>query len=323
MRSAIPNYSKRVASLQAALTKVFEGKSRRKKKAAAAVSVLHLWGPEEQAAFEDLQAAIMDSMKLAFPDPDIRICFLTDASDRFYAGLVIKIEKEQLDLPMEEQDHRPLALLSGEFKGAQLRWTVPEKEGFAIVYTVNKVDYLLLSHDEFSILSDHLNLTYIYNPLSVDPTLTRHVVHKLQRWALNMSVFSYRMELVMGELNYWTGLMTRCEVEWVAGSENKAHGKMASLFVQAYISLPDYDTVVFPSKKEFLLVQQSAVNEYERCQQSKAAARQEVPPQQVDAGGMRMMKMHYRFPSVKSSCSNACAWRHTAAPQSTERTKRR
>jgi hypothetical protein len=64
---------------------------------------------------------------------------------------------------------------------------------------------------------------------------------------------------------------------------------MASLFAQPYISPPDYDTVVFPLKKKILLVQQSAVNEYERCQQSNATARQEVPPQQVDAGGMRMM----------------------------------
>jgi hypothetical protein len=47
--------------------------------------------------------------------------------------------------------------------------------------------------------------------------------------------------------------------------------------------------VEFPSKKEILLVQQSAVDEYERCQQSHAMARQEVPLQQVDAGGMRMM----------------------------------
>jgi hypothetical protein len=62
MRSAIPNYSKRVAPLQAALAKLFEGKSRRRKKDAAAMSLLHLWGPEQQAAFKDLQAAIMESM---------------------------------------------------------------------------------------------------------------------------------------------------------------------------------------------------------------------------------------------------------------------
>jgi RNase H-like domain found in reverse transcriptase len=91
----------------------------------------------------------MESISLAFPDPDKRICVLTDSSDLFYAGLVTQIDEEQLDVPMEEQEHQPLAFLSGEFKGAQLRWTVPEKEGFAIVDTVTKVDYLLLSHDEF------------------------------------------------------------------------------------------------------------------------------------------------------------------------------
>jgi hypothetical protein len=72
MRSSIPNYSKRVSPLQAALAKVFEGKSHRTKNAAAAVSLLHLWGPDEQAAFKDLQAAIMKSLTLAFPGK--RIC---------------------------------------------------------------------------------------------------------------------------------------------------------------------------------------------------------------------------------------------------------
>jgi RNase H-like domain found in reverse transcriptase len=105
MRSAISNYSKRVAPLQVVLAKLFDGKSRRTKKAAAAVSLLHLWGPGEQAAFKDLQAAIMESITLTFPDPDKSICVLTDASNRFYAGLVTQIDKKQLDLPIEEQDH--------------------------------------------------------------------------------------------------------------------------------------------------------------------------------------------------------------------------
>jgi hypothetical protein len=98
-----------------------------------------------------------------------------------------------------------------------------------------------------------LTLTYIYNPLSADPTLARHVVYKLQRLALKMSVFSYRMEPVMGELNYWTDHIKRWTVGWIAGSENKAHGKMASLFAQPYVSPPDYDTVEFLSMKEILL----------------------------------------------------------------------
>jgi hypothetical protein len=56
------------------------------------------------------------------------------------------------------------------------------------------------------------------------------VVHKFQRWALKMSVFSYRTEHVMGGLNYRTDVMTRWGVGWIAGSEHIAQGKMASLF---------------------------------------------------------------------------------------------
>jgi RNase H-like domain found in reverse transcriptase len=173
------------------------------------MSLLQVWIPEEQAALNYLEAGYMKSMTLAFSEPDKRICVLTDASDCFYAGLVTQIDEEQLDLPMEEQDHQPLAFLSGEFRGAQQRWTVPEKEGFSIVDTVTKVDYLLLSHDEVSILSYHLNLTHIYNPLSADPILASHIVQRLQRWALKTLLFSYRMEHVIGKLNYWTDLMTR------------------------------------------------------------------------------------------------------------------
>jgi Integrase zinc binding domain/Integrase core domain len=59
--------------------------------------------------------------------------------------------------------------------------------------------------------------------------------------------------------------------------------------IHSRISPPDYDTVDFPSNKKILLVQQSSVNECECCQQSNAMAGQEVPPQQVDAGGIRMI----------------------------------
>jgi hypothetical protein len=65
-------------------------------------------------------------MTLTFYDPDTRICVLTDAFYRFCAGLVTKIHEEQVYLPVEEQDHQPLTFLSGEFKGMQQRWKIPD-----------------------------------------------------------------------------------------------------------------------------------------------------------------------------------------------------
>jgi hypothetical protein len=64
---------------------------------------------------------------------------------------------------------------------------------------------------------------------------------------------------------------------------------MASLFAHPYISPPNCGTVELTSKKEVILARQNAVNEYERIQQRRSTARQEVLPQQVDAGGVRMM----------------------------------
>jgi hypothetical protein len=46
------------------------------------------------------------------------------------------------------------------------------------------------------------------------------------------------MEHVMSELNYRKYLMTRWGVGWIAGSENKAHGKMASLFASRASARP-------------------------------------------------------------------------------------
>jgi hypothetical protein len=68
-------------------------------------------------------------MTLAFPEPDKRICVLTDASDRYYASLVTQIHEKQLDIPMEEQDHQPLAFLSGELKKSRATTMDSTREG--------------------------------------------------------------------------------------------------------------------------------------------------------------------------------------------------
>jgi hypothetical protein len=97
---------------------------------------------------------------------------------------VTQLAEEKMDLLMKEQDYQPLAFFPGYFKGSQKRLKIPDKECFAIFDIVTNVDYLLVSDDEFPILPDHLYLTYltyIYNPLSVDPTPDRHAIHKLQR----------------------------------------------------------------------------------------------------------------------------------------------
>jgi hypothetical protein len=74
-----------------------------------------------------------------------------------------------------------------------------------------------------SILSDHLH-PHIFIILSLQTLLSRVMLYtSYNAGHSRCQCFSYRMEHMMGELNYWTDLMTRWGVEWIAGSENKAH----------------------------------------------------------------------------------------------------
>jgi hypothetical protein len=49
----------------------------------------------------------------------------------------------------------------------------------------------------------------MYAPFSLDPSLARHTVSKIQRWALKLATYNYRIEHIAGELNLWTDLLTK------------------------------------------------------------------------------------------------------------------
>jgi RNase H-like domain found in reverse transcriptase len=151
-------------------------------------------------------------MTTAHPDPAKRVCVFTDASDAFYSGMITQVPENHLDLAIQDQQHQPLAFISGRFRGSQERWTIPEKQAFADIETVTKHSYLLLAAEQFLIPPDHFNLKYMYAPLSLDPSLARHTVSKIQRWALKLGTYSYRIEHITGELNVCTDI--RGGVPW-------------------------------------------------------------------------------------------------------------
>jgi hypothetical protein len=123
--------------------------------------------------------------------------------------MITHVPEHHLDIPFHDQQHQPRALTSGRCRGSQERGTIPEKEAFAVIETVTKHSYLLLAAENFSILSDHFNLKCMYAPLSLDPSLARHTVSKIRRWALKLATYNYRIEHIAGELNIWTDLLTR------------------------------------------------------------------------------------------------------------------
>jgi hypothetical protein len=210
LRMSIPNYAPTVAPLLNFLELVYQKVGSRKKQRVDAADLHSLgWSNTEDLAFHKCQQMLLTATTTAHIDDKKRICVFTDASDLFWGAIVTQIPPEDLTLPLSEQRHEPLAFLSSAFKGAQLNWATVEKEAFSIVETCVRLEYMLLRQGGFHLFTDHRNLTYIFHPTELSPTIQKHTAAKLQRWALVLMGFEYVIEHVPGHDNLWADLLSR------------------------------------------------------------------------------------------------------------------
>ena len=107
---------------------------------------------------------------------------------------------------LENMSHEPLAFLTGSFKGSQLRWATVDKEGFAIVNTFRRLEYLLCG---VHIFTDHRNLTYIFNPEPCGTSVTKAMAQRLENWKAVLGHYRYAIEHIPGERNCWGDLLSR------------------------------------------------------------------------------------------------------------------
>eukprot|EP00171_Calliarthron_tuberculosum_P023749 IDg23749t1 len=150
MSIAIPDFVKRVAPLNDVLEEAYKISKKRTKKSIKNVMLKNLsWSEEHEQMFYSIQNSLRNAVMLAHQKPGYVTCIYTDASDRFWSGVVTQTTLKSLSMPIEKQQHEPLAFLGSEFKDAESRWTMYEKEGFAIFNVFKRLDYLLIVLREF------------------------------------------------------------------------------------------------------------------------------------------------------------------------------
>lgn len=141
-----------------------------------------------------------------------------------------------MKLVLEKQNHEPLAFLSGSFTGSSSRWSIPEKEWFAIVESMTTLEHLTVGR-VVSILTDHATLVYLFDPIGQNPEIARHTASKLIRWALRLSSYSYVIEHISGDKNVWADMLTR----WAAPPPQAISSLRIKYMILAPIS-PHLDT---------------------------------------------------------------------------------
>ena len=128
---------------------------------------------------------------LAYPDTSKPYVLYTDASD----GCIGACLTQTVD-----DEERPIYFLSHKLTPTQGRWSVIEKEAFAIHYALQKLDHYL-HNAQFIIRTDHKPLKYL-----LDAPMENK---KIQLWALSMAGYNCKIEYIPGKFNCVADLLSR------------------------------------------------------------------------------------------------------------------
>eukprot|EP00644_Phytophthora_capsici_P015135 jgi/Phyca11/128315/e_gw1.75.173.1 len=125
MRDSIVDYARTARPLQQLLDAALESKKKTKRIAAGISLVMN---EKELQASNDLKGSLCNAAILAHPNDEATICLFTDASDVGWGAIVTQVKDWDEDSSIPDQSHELLTCMGGTFSGAQLNWSVIEKE---------------------------------------------------------------------------------------------------------------------------------------------------------------------------------------------------
>ena len=157
--------------------------------------VKFVWGPAQQKAFMTLKALLISSKVMMIPRPDRPYILYTDASD--YAVGAILVQKD--DSGME----RVIQYVSQALSTSQRKWSVTEKECWAIVFSLDKLKPYLYGA-QFVINTDHKALKSLF--------IKQMNNTRIQRWAILLAECNAEIKYLPGKYNGRADMCSRIPV---------------------------------------------------------------------------------------------------------------
>ena len=210
LRTSLPRMAEVVWPLRVFLEEQMAGARNRTKRVAQNRAIpTAAWTPERVAAWDAAQALVASAVTLSHPRADCVVLMFPDASDQHYGSFLTQVPEDEVCrcVPVEDMTHEPLGFLSGTFRGAQQRWATVDKEGFAIVSTFKRLEYLLWNG--VHIYTDHRNLAYIFDPEACVSSVAKTRAQRLDQWKAVLGQYSYTIMHIEGERNCWGDLLSR------------------------------------------------------------------------------------------------------------------
>ena len=187
------------------------------------------WNPDMERAWQQLMKGLRNDVFVKSFDPKLPTNLETDASDRAYAGVITQLHSDGKWYPVLWYSHK--------FKDEETRWTIAEKELWAIVYAIKRYPYFLQPM-LVKIYSDHRNLARFM--------LTTKLTGRLGRWydEINTSGVNFEIQYRPGTENTVADTLSR----YGMNATNEAHGYKPLLPKQRFSpkAIEDIETWVKP-----------------------------------------------------------------------------
>ena len=264
MRSNITEYTTLMAPLSTLLEDAYSKFGGRNKRRIVKVNLEEVgWNATHDTVLTKVKEVLANAVTLAHPDDSKIICLFTDASEKHWSGVLTQIPPADLDKPFAEQNHEPLAFISGSFTGSSSRWSTAEKEATSIINSVDRLDYLLMRPQGFHLFTDHSNLVFIFNPETAALRMNKGSISKIHRWAMKLSQYQYIIVHISGEDNCWADLLSRWGITVDAttqSSQEHKHMRIAALLVAPLAPEQDPD-FTWPTVKDIVSAQQHVTDD--------------------------------------------------------------
>ena len=211
-RKHIPDFAKIAAPCYDLIKETLKDKKYATKSAAKKFDLVDLpeWAAKAKQSYDNIREAMMNAVVTAFFDREQLTCVFTDASDDFWGMVITQIPPEEEGLPVHEQTHKPLAFVSGRFRGAQTRWAIIDKEAYPIGEILPRyVHWINAGTKPALIWTDHRNLVPMFKDSKPSQATTKAGRQRLVRWGLQLQELRYKIMHIAGEANTWADLLSR------------------------------------------------------------------------------------------------------------------
>lgn len=138
-----------------------------------------VWGPSQDAAFNELKNLLTHAPLLALPNFDKPFEIHCDASSFAIGGVLT-------------QEKRPIAYFSEKLFGAQINYPIYDKDLYALVRVLHVWEHFLCPH-EFILHTDHETLKYFKGQTKLNK---RHA-----KWSEFIESFPYVIKYIKGKEN--------------------------------------------------------------------------------------------------------------------------